>query len=377
MVAPHSRRCFLARLGVAGAAWATARCGWYPEGSGEAYAPWQYPGGELDPGRRVAWAGLLAASPHNTQPWLWKIMSDRVELYADHRQGLGPMDPLGRELYIGLGAAVENASRAATVIGRPGPVELLPGADPDLVATLVLGNGPLQVDPLEAAIPDRHTHRGAYLDEAPLPGLATALEALNDQAEVSLRILTGPTERRVFMNATVAATRAIVADPEMNEASHRWWRGSHAEVEAHRDGLTADAAGLDGTLRALSKISTTDAASAGRYWIDATDGRQRTGSAVVLLSSRDRHARVEQLQVGRVFQRLHLWATTQGLSIQPLNQLPERQDREEELGLEPIATTALSALVQGPSRVQMAFRIGVAFDPASPSPRRPLEWVSR
>lgn len=372
------RRAFLLRAGLGGAAWALARCGYYPAESGDAYAPWDYPGDELLPERRIARAALLAASPHNTQPWLFELSSTEIRLWADHRQALGPMDPLGRELYLGLGAALENATIAARALGKTPTVRLFPSAEPDHVATIGLDEGSTQgAEPLEPFIAQRRTHRGQYLEGAPLPGLEAALAGLIDDPLVSAQVLFSPEDRSRFMDATVAATEAIVADQEMNEASHRWWRGTRDDLEAYRDGLTPDAAGLDGTLRALGKITTTDAAAAGQYWIDGQNGRQRSCSAVVLLSTQARDDRQQQLRAGRIFQRLHLWATQQGLALQPQNQLPERQDREQQLALEPVFTRALEALVGGPSRVQMVFRLGYSFDEAKRSPRRPLEWVLR
>lgn len=49
----------------------------------------------------------------------------------------------------------------------------------------------------------------------------------------------------------------------------------------------------------------------------------------------------------------------QNLAIQPLNQLPERQDREETMSLAPRVGNVLAELAgEVDRRVQMAFRIG-------------------
>ena len=42
----------------------------------------------------------------------------------------------------------------------------------------------------------------------------------------------------------VDATRAIIADARMIADSDRWFRNSSAEIDAHRDGPTLEAAGL-------------------------------------------------------------------------------------------------------------------------------------
>ena len=51
---------------------------------------------------------ILAANPHNTQPWLFKIADTRIDVYADRARNLGSFDPFLREMHIGLACAVEN-----------------------------------------------------------------------------------------------------------------------------------------------------------------------------------------------------------------------------------------------------------------------------
>jgi len=73
---------------------------------------------------------------------------------------------------------------------------------------------------------------------------------------------------------------------------------------------------------------------------------------------------------------MHLWATGKGLAAQPLNQMSERADREEQLGIEPRFGTALKELVADASlQALMPFRIGYPTVVAKPSPRRDLQSV--
>jgi hypothetical protein len=48
-------------------------------------------------------AAVPAASPHNTQPWLFRVGGDRIDLSADPAHGLGTLDPFGRQTHVGLG----------------------------------------------------------------------------------------------------------------------------------------------------------------------------------------------------------------------------------------------------------------------------------
>jgi hypothetical protein len=73
---------------------------------------------------------------------------------------------------------------------------------------------------------------------------------------------------------------------------------------------------------------------------------------------------------------MHLWATTQGLAMQPLNQMPERAAREEVLGIEPKFSNALAELIGDPNwQALMMFRMGYPTIEALPSPRRDAKDV--
>ena len=61
---------------------------------------------------------VLAPSGHNTQPWLFRVAGDAVELYADWTQALAVVDPEDRALTISCGAALFNL-RVASALRPP------------------------------------------------------------------------------------------------------------------------------------------------------------------------------------------------------------------------------------------------------------------
>ena len=79
----------------------------------------------------------------------------------------------------------------------------------------------------------------------------------------------------------------------------------------------------------------------------------------------------QAFKAGILWQRMHLWATTCGLAMQPMNQINERADREAQLGIEPRFGDALKELLGDPSwRGIFTFRVGYPTEQAPPSPRR-------
>jgi nitroreductase len=382
-----SRRKFLGLFGGgAAAAWLgpLSGCSFYAAESGPAFEPWNFPEVDDSPAIEAARAAILAASPHNTQPWRMRVEQEQIELHADLTRHLGSMDGLRRELYIGLGCALENLMIAAQARGARPALTLLPDpADPSQVARVALrpGSGAREsrgADALYRQIALRHTNRGAYLDGGFTAGLASRLHDLvGEESGLRLHLLTSSRECAAFREQTIAATRAIIDDAEMSADSDRWYRHTQAEIERARDGVTLDATGSGATTRFLGKsFSRPDTASANAYWLDATRERQLSAACFGMISSSRANTRAEQLQTGRAFQRLQLWAASEGLAMQPLNQLAERQDREQTETLKPVFSRALEDLMgAGDRRTQILFRIGYPLDEALASPRRPLAWV--
>ncbi len=127
---------------------------------------------------------VLAPSSHNTQPWLWEIDYDEVVLRADRTRVMPALDPLGRELIMSCGAALQHLCLAIRAFGYATIVQLLPNQDqPDLLARvrLVPSRPPTADDELLFRfITERHTNRGEF-EERPLP--SELLQSLQKEAE--------------------------------------------------------------------------------------------------------------------------------------------------------------------------------------------------
>lgn len=356
-----------ARAGSAGA---------FTAGEGSPYDAWTALPGDGSPQALIA-AAILAANPHNTQPWRFTAGPDLITVQADHSRALPATDPTDAELVTGLGCAIENLTVAAAAAGRAATVEATGTGDTVARITLRPGAAAEGAD-LFAAIPSRHTNRGPYRADRALPegSLAAGAARLGSLPLVELAWLQGA-DRDRFGDLTVRATEAVIADREQSGEISQWWRATRAEIETHRDGMTLDAQGLPAVTTFLAKIlpPTSQQQNDASWLANTRTTHVATAAAYGLLSVADPGSTAARLQVGRAFQRLHLWATTQGLALHPLNQVTERIARDRSLGTACPFQVPMSGLTP-PGRVTLfAFRIGVPTVEARPSPRRPMADV--
>jgi hypothetical protein len=360
-----------------GLSWRTANADTLKQCRGGAYKPWQsWPGGAGL--RSAAGAAILAACPHNTQPWLFQIEENRVELFSDQTRTTGTIDPVLREQQIGTGCALENLLLAAEYVGL-GVKECTYDSDASAgrIASVTFESQPAKRGPLNAAIPHRHTNRGPYRTDRVIPAyLIREMEGLNSEPEmIQVKMWTETPQHQRMKELIVAASEALVADREQSRDSARWFRASRAEIERHRDGITLDAQGLSPIMTALAKLLPSPSSSmADRVFLDRTKAVHcGPGSLFGTIAGRDPAGKQTRVHIGRLWQRMHLWATANRLAMQPLNQVHERIDREATTQAPPTFTGDLTAMLSESGwHGLFSFRMGYAISEAKPSPRRAL-----
>jgi hypothetical protein len=169
---------------------------------------------------------VLAPSGHNTQPWLFSVHGDTVELYADRTQALAVVDPEDRALTISCGAALFNLRVALRRFGyRDDTYELVPDPeDADLLARVRLVEGEPPSHDEEAlfeAIPKRRTTRAAY-DEREVP-IELQRELEGDAVREGVWLHQVPdAERRTIAELIAGGDRAQMADKRFRRELAAW-----------------------------------------------------------------------------------------------------------------------------------------------------------
>ncbi|MGF1589218.1 MAG: Acg family FMN-binding oxidoreductase [Pleurocapsa sp.] len=201
---------------------------------------------------------VLAPSGHNTQPWIFKIVDDTVELYADKTRALPVADPDYRELIISCGAALFHLRIAMRHFGYRDVVEILPEQfNPNLLARIRLGSKRIvqaEENFLFWAIAKRCTDRRPF-ENCQLPAsliseLKSATSSEGDWLQIATQVIP-KASRKEIVDLIVQGDRLQMSDPLFRQELARWIRSCRG---SSHDGITLEAQGINPSLDAIAPV---------------------------------------------------------------------------------------------------------------------------
>jgi len=327
-----------------------------------ALAPWASAGSYTEPRMRALSYAILAPNPHNRQPWVADLQGeDRLVIHRDPTRNLPATDPFDRQMTIGMGCFLELLRMAAADDGHALETDLFPEGDSGPVATIRFIRGGTR-DPLFSHVFDRHTNRNGYEDRAIDDASQTALAGF-------ATIKSAPTDVSLLRTLTWEAMQIEMTTRHVMQESVDLMRLGKAEIEANPDGISLGGPFLESLMLAgmLRREDQLDPTSTGfQQALDVIGTAMNATNAYAVVTSSG-NSRVDQINAGRDWIRLHLAATGLGLSMQPVSQaLQEYPEMASHYA-------QVHELLAGPGEtVQMLGRLG--YGPTiDASPRWPLE----
>jgi hypothetical protein len=309
--------------------------------------------------RRLVSFAVRAPSVHNTQPWLWRIRPDGIDLHVDESRRLGAADPTGRNLVISCGAALHHLRVAARASGLLPEVARFP--DPDdstLLARVWFSPAP---PPRTAAadlraIQERCTDRRRFTSW-PVPNGRLILLAQAVELDGGYAVpVTDVTDRFRVDLLAARAHRLQERDADIAAEVQHW---THRNAY---DGLPADHL----PTHALVPDKLPSRFDEGLLRDDSQE--VESGDGVILICG-DEDSRASWLRAGESLSALWLTAVKDGLSVVPLSQVIEVPETREALQHQVLGDLAVALLL-----------VRIGWQPLSrshlePTPRRPLDDV--
>lgn len=327
-----------------------------------ALAPWSAAGTYTEPRMKALSYAILAPNPHNRQPWVAELRGDdQLIIFRDKTRNLPETDPFDRQLTIGMGCFLELLRMAAAEDGYALETDLFPQGDDGPVAVIQFAKGGT-LDPLFAHVLHRHTNRNGYEDRAieadVQANIAEFSTIKRDQADVAaLRTLTWEA-----MEIEMTTKHVMMESVEL-------MRFGKAEIEANPDGISLGGPFLESLMLAgmLSREDQADQTSASfKQGLNMIQKAMLATNAYAVITSKG-NTRVDQLNAGRDWIRLHLAATGYGLAMQPVS-----QSLQEYPEMAAHYTQVHELLAVPGETVQMLGRLGYGPE-IDASPRWPLE----
>jgi hypothetical protein len=309
----------------------------------------------------LAAAAGRAPSLHNAQPWGFRVGRDHVEVYFDDRRMLPVADPVGRQAYLGVGAAVFLLRLALAVRHRGARVELRPDpARPDLVALLTVTGQREPTDMemrLAAAVSQRRTVRTPFqADDVPVPLRVAWREHAEAEGGV-LRWVERIGERSGVARLVAEADRQQLRNPAYLDELRRWTSSQQVAAGA---GVPTSAFGVVPEVGHAAEFTLRDFGAGGQPAAQRHPGPLEEHPVVAVLATDD--SADAWLRGGQALMRVLLAAADDGYAASYLNQPIEipglRHQLRDELRLG--------------GQPQMVLRLGRPSGPLPPAtPRRP------
>ncbi len=189
---------------------------------------------------------VLAPSSHNTQPWLWKISGNEIELWADYSRAMTALDASGRELIMSCGAALQHLRLAIRAFGLADIISILPEASqPHLMARVRLaGKRQAHEDDelLFRYVAQRHTNRQQFKNLELSPELMQVLEREASGEGAHLRFVQSPAEREQVIKLIEFGTLTQNHDADVRRDQADWIAPAFG---SRRDGIPSRALGIN------------------------------------------------------------------------------------------------------------------------------------
>ncbi len=324
--------------------------------------------------------GINAPSPHNTQSWKFKILSDTsMYLYVNEHILLPATDPPARQIHIGAGCFIETLVIGAGTLAYNSMVTYFPegyesakdfGMKP--VAKIELSKASAKADGLSPYINFRQTNRQEYNGPLISNSEFESLQQLSGKAHSNLIFINN--NFQPYFNLFKTAFEIESNTFNTNEETRKLFRFSEQQRAETGDGLSIPQMGYHGIMKHLAENSL-DNGNKEKWHSPKSIQLSVKHFEKCLLSSKaivvwvsNSNTFEDWVKTGRDYVRFSLALTKQNFYAHPYNQAIQEYDEMK------TAREELNNLlgIKGGEKIQMIVRVGRS-SPSYFSYRRKLD----
>jgi nitroreductase len=300
---------------------------------------------------RLAAYATLAPSPHNTQPWRYRVTGQSLTIGPDPSRALAVADPRRRALAISLGCSAASVLVAAAAAGVGMTLEIAP--DGRIRLQLAGTEADHTLARLFPALTSRVTDKRSYSPAAVEP------PQLAWPHGIGVHYVADPKTREHIAALHRQAVGDLAGTGSFARELAGWLRTDPADPR--RDGMTVPLP--PGAATALVNALGTSGAPL-REMGEREAQALAAGPVIGLLTSAE-DTEPAWVRAGLAWQQLTLTAHTAGLAIAPLTAIVENP------------RTRRAAATHGPpgQHLQLLFRLGKSPGPLPPTARRDPTWA--
>lgn len=310
---------------------------------------------------------ILAPSGHNTQPWVFEVHDESLNLYADRTRALPVIDPDDRELIISCGAALTNLIYAMKYFGFEPEIKFFPSdEDNDLLASVSIKTRDYEPTEEEKvflkAIQKRRTNRLPFAEDI-IDGITKQrlMTITTEDKDVRFTIIDDSASKEEIIKLIEQGDKIQSQNKSFCRELAQW---VHPNRSNSKDGIPGYAFGMGDLISYGSPFFIGNL-----NWGDIQAGRDRNlvkGSPVLAVIETKKDKPYEWLKTGMALERILLKAASEGIAASYLNQPLEVPELFEKL----------KETIKTPNYPQMILRMGYGKEVKS-TPRRDVEDVIR
>jgi hypothetical protein len=275
--------------------------------------------------RQLVRCAVMAPSGHNTQPWFFRINANRIEILPDLSRRLPVADRDNRELFISLGAALQNILISASKFGFTTEYEIDESGGGRIIIYLSDKINYEKNKWFEAML-SRQTTRNEYEKKSLPSDFFSELQRSTDP-DTAFYFTSEKDEFATFIDFVKEGNRLLYNNKKYLEELKEWIRWNDKEAEEKLDGLYARALGQPSTAAWFGKMI---------FNLTVTEKNQNkddenfinSSSGLLFLFSED--GIKNWVESGRKLEQILISITKQGLKYafhnQPCQALPLRSD---------------------------------------------------